>query len=149
MVVVEATTVKVTDVLFNPDNATVISVVPAETAVAIPSAEMVATLVSELVQVTGDVINETIPSEKVPTTTNRWIEPTVKLAGEAGDTAIEDNIATGNFAAELVIPDSAAVMSVVPSPIPVANPIEEIVAILVFELTQVTLEVISAVEPSE
>ena len=149
MVVVEATTVKVTDVLFNPDNTTVISVVPAETAVAIPSAEMVATLGSELVQVTGDVINETIPSEKVPTTTNRWIEPTVKLAGEAGDTAIEDNIATGNFAAELVIPDSAAVISVLPSPIPVATPFEEMVAIPVFELTQVTLEVISAVEPSE
>jgi hypothetical protein len=149
VVVVEATTVNVIDLLSNPDNVTVISVVPAETVVAKPSAEMVATLVSELVQVTGEVINETTPSEKVPTTANRWIEPTVKLAGEAGDTAIEDNTATGNFAAVLVIPDSAAVISVLPSPIPVANPFEDMVAIPVFELTQVTLEVISAVEPSE
>ena len=52
MVVVGAATVKVTDALCNPNRATEISVLPAATPVAIPSADMVAILVSELVQVT-------------------------------------------------------------------------------------------------
>ena len=111
---------------------------PAATPVTIPSEDMVATFVSELVQVTGEVINETTPLEKVPTATNRWVDPTVKSAGEAGDTAMEDNVATGNFAAGLVNPDMSAVISVLPSPIPVANPLEDIVATLGAELTQVT-----------
>ena len=122
---------------------------PAATPVTIPSEDMVATFVSELVQVTGEVINETTPLEKVPTATNRWVDPTVKSAGEAGDTAMEDNVATGNFAAGLVNPDMSAVISVLPSPIPVANPLEDIVATLGAELTQVTLVEMSAVVPSE
>jgi len=51
VVVVEETTVKVTDVLLNPDRAAVISVVPAALLVAIPSEEIVAIPVLELVQV--------------------------------------------------------------------------------------------------
>ena len=143
------TTVKLTAALFRPDTVTAISVLPAAIPVAMPSEDMLAILVSELIQVTGEVIIETTPSEKVPTATNRWTEPTVKLPGAAGDTAMEDNIATVNFAAGLVFPDRVAVISVLPSPIPVANPLEDIVATLEAELTQVTLEVISAVEPSE
>jgi hypothetical protein len=122
---------------------------PVAIPVAIPSDDILAILVSELVQVTGEVIIETTPLEKVPTATNRWSEPTVKSAGAAGDTVMEDNIATVNFAAGLVFPDRVAVISVLPSSIPVANPLEDIVATLEAELTQVTLEVISAVEPSE
>jgi hypothetical protein len=149
VVVVEATTVKVTDVLFNPDNATVISVVPAALLVAIPSEDIVATLVLELVQVTVEVIIETTPFEKVPATTNRWTEPNVKSAGDAGDIAMEDNVATGNFAAGLVNPDMAAVISVLPSLMPAANPFEDMVATPASELNHVTLEVMSTVELSE
>ena len=148
MVVVVTTTFKVTAGLFNPDIATVISVLPAAIPVTIPSEDMVATPVFELVQITGEVIIETIPFEKVPTATNRWTEPTIKSAGAAGDTAIEDNIATGNVATGLVNPENVAVISVLPSLIPVANPFNDIVATSVLELTQVTSEVMSAVEPS-
>ena len=129
--------------------AKVISVLPSATPVAIPSEDIVAILVLELFQVTGVVIIETTPLEKVPTATNRRTEPTVKSSGEAGDIEIEDNIATGNFTAGLVVPDSAAVMSVLPSLIPVATPFEDIVATSGAELTQVTLSVISVLEPSE
>jgi hypothetical protein len=143
------TTFKVTAVLFNPDRVKVIFVLPAATPVTIPSEDMVATLVLELVQITGAVIIETTPFEKVPTGTNRCKDPTSKSSGEAGDTAIEFNIATGNFTTVLVFPDMAAVISVLPSPIPFAKPSEDMVATLGSELTQVTLEVMSAVVPSE
>ena len=142
------TTFKVTAALFNPDRATVILVLPAAMPVAIPFEDMVTILVSELLQTTGEVISEVTPLEKVPTTANRWVEPTNKSSGEAGDTAIEVNIATGNFTTGLVFPDRAAVISVLPSPMPVATPAEDMVAILGSELVQVTLEVMSSVLPS-
>ena len=148
MVVVVATTFNFTAALFNPDRATVISALPAATPVAIPSEDMVAILVSELLQITVDVIIETTPFENVPVATNLWTEPTVKSAGEAGDTAIEDNTATGSVATGLVMPENVAVMSVLPSLIPVANPFKDIVATPGLELTQVASEVMSAVEPS-
>jgi hypothetical protein len=47
------------------------------------------------------------------------------------------------------MPDSAAVIFVFPAAMPVAKPVEEIDATLVFELAQVTFAVISAVESSE
>jgi len=103
VVVVGATTVKVIGALFNPNRATVILVVPSALLVAIPSEDIVATLVLELVQVTGEVISETMPFEKVPTATNLWIEPTVKFPGMPVISQWEDNVATGNFAAGLVI----------------------------------------------
>ena len=142
------TTFKVTAVLFNPDRVKVIFVLPAATPVAIPSEDMVATLVLELVQITGVVIIETTPFEKVPTGTNRCKDPTSKSSGEAGDTATEFNIATGNFTAALIFPDMAAVISVFPSPMPFAKPFEDMVATLGSELVQITLEVMSTVEPS-
>ena len=51
--------------------------------------------------------------------------------------------------AELVTPESEAVILVVPAVTPVASPPVEMVATLVSELAQFTFEVISAVEPSE
>jgi len=49
----------------------------------------------------------------------------------------------------LVIPDRDAVISALPIATPVAIPAGEIVATPVLELLQVTVEVMSAVEPSE
>ena len=49
----------------------------------------------------------------------------------------------------LVIPDRDAAISVLPIATPVARPAGEIVATPVLELLQVTVEVMSAVEPSE
>ena len=66
------------------------------------------------------------------------MEPTVKLAGEAGATAMEDNVAadvvvgvvevvdaaatTVKLTGGLVIPDRAAVILAVPAATPVAKP---------------------------
>jgi hypothetical protein len=62
---------------------------------------------------------------------------------------MEDNFATGNFTGGLVTPNKDAVILVFPSALPFANPIADIVATLVLELAQVTVEVISAEVPSE
>ena len=58
------------------------------------------------------------------------VEPTVKLTGE------------------LFTPNMAASIMVVPADVPVAKPVEDIVAILVLELVQVTCEPMSVVELS-
>jgi hypothetical protein len=50
---------------------------------------------------------------------------------------------------ELVIPDMAAVILAFPGATLVAKPDEDMVAALVVSLVHVTLEVMSAVEPSE
>jgi hypothetical protein len=75
--------------------------------------------------------------------------PTVRLSGGDGEIAMEDNIATGNFTGGLVTPDKDAVILVFPAAMPSAKPIADILATLVLELAQVTVEEISAVEPSE
>ena len=63
---------------------------------------------------------------------------------------MEDKLGvTGKVTAGLVTPDRAAVILVFPAATPLAKPAEEIVAIVVSELVQVTFEVISAVEWSE
>jgi len=56
---------------------------------------------------------------------------------------------TTNFTVGLAIPHIAAVTLVFPAATAVTKPIEEIVAILVLELVQIVLKVMSAVEPSE
>ena len=91
------------------------------------------------------------PSEYVPVAVNAWVEPTAKLAGEAGATAIEDNVAedvvveavdaaatTVKLTGGLVTPDRAAVILAVPAATPVAKPVESIVAVPVVSLAQVT-----------
>jgi metallophosphoesterase superfamily enzyme len=89
------------------------------------------------------------PFENVPVALNNRVAPTVKLSGEAGVIATEDNVATDKMAGWLVIPDKAAVILVFPAANPVANPVEEMEAIVLSELAQVTFEVMSAVEPSK
>jgi hypothetical protein len=63
---------------------------------------------------------------------------------EVGVVAITVRVTAG-----LVIPDRDAVMLAVPAAMPVAKPVEEIVAIPVSELDQVTLLLMFAVELSE
>ena len=78
----------------------------------------------------------------MPVAINCWVEPTTKLAGEAGAIAMEDKVGaavtTGKFTDELVIPAMAAVILVVPAATPVAKPVEEIVAAAGVSLVQVT-----------
>ena len=45
------------------------------------------------------------PSEYVPVAVNCWVEPTIKLAGEAGVTAIEDNVGVLVVAVVIVVED--------------------------------------------
>jgi hypothetical protein len=149
VVVVVVPTVNLTAGLVNPDRVNVISVSPTALAVANPVEEIVAIFVFELDQFTADVIREVTPFENVPVALNNRVAPTVKLSGEAGVIATEDNVATDKMAGWLVIPDKAAVILVFPAANPVANPVEEMEAIVLSELAQVTFEVMSAVEPSK
>ena len=80
------------------------------------------------------------------------MEPTVKLSGEAGDTAIEDNVSVQCQVVEVVdaaattvktyrwasYSGQAAVILAVPAATPVAKPVESIVAVPVVSLAQVT-----------
>ena len=97
-------------------------------------------------------------SEYVAVAVNCWVEPMIKLAGEAGVTAMEDNeglvvvVAAGTTVKGtdwLVIPFNDAVMLAVPDVTPLANPKSSIVAIGVESLVHVTSELMSAVELSE
>ena len=54
-----------------------------------------------------------------------------------------------NLEGELLTPPKVPVMLAFPTAIPVANPVESIVAFAAVSLDQVTLEEMSAVEPSE
>lgn len=56
---------------------------------------------------------------------------------------------TVKIAGTLLTPDKVAVILAVPAATPVANPLEEMVAIPVASLDQVTSEVISLLEPSK
>ena len=104
-----------------------------------PAEDIVAMVASELVQVTWEVIVAVEPSEKVPVALNCCAEPTAKLAGYTGVTAIEDNEATTVRAnAGLVTPDINAVILTLPAATPVAKPAEDIVAMVVSELVQIT-----------
>ena len=89
------------------------------------------------------------PSAKVAIAVNCWVAPTAKLAGATGSTSIEAIFSTVKRTLALVMPSSAAVILAVPATIPVAKPVEEIVAVAVVSLAQVTSELIFAVEPSE
>jgi hypothetical protein len=62
---------------------------------------------------------------------------------------MEDNEFTIKDTAGLVIPESEAVIVVVPAAKPVAIPVENMVAVARVELTQLACVVRSAVEPFE
>jgi hypothetical protein len=61
------------------------------------------------------------------------------MAGDAGITSIEDSEITVKGKAGLFIPSLDAIISVVPSPMPVAKPLLSIVAVSILSLVQFTL----------
>ena len=69
--------------------------VPAVTPVASPPVEMVATLVSELDQLTCGVISAVDPSEYVPVAVNCCVEPAARLSGRAGVMVMEERVGAG------------------------------------------------------
>ena len=62
---------------------------------------------------------------------------------------VDAGATTAKLTAGLVIPSRVAVILAVPAATPVAKPVEEIVAVPVVSLAQVTCELMSMVEPSE
>lgn len=148
-----ATTVKDIGALVAPFRVAVISVLPAAMPVVIPNEDMVATVVSELAQVTTELISAVEPSEYVPIAVNCWEEPIGKFAGVFGVRVIEDRVGVGNTTAKsiagLVTPDNTALISIFPLATPVSKPDEDIVATLSGSISHFTLSVMSAVEPSE
>ena len=125
---------------------------PIPAPLATPVEVMVAILVSELVQVTLEVISIVEPSAYFPVATNTCEEPTPKISGIAGVTAIDNKAGAGTtfkVTTGLVLPETVAVMLVLPTLTPVAKPAEDTVAIFVSELPHTTLDVMSLVEPSK
>jgi hypothetical protein len=100
-----AITVKGTDGLVIPFKDAVMLAVPAVTPLAKPKSSMVAIGVESLVHVTSELMSAVEPSEYVPVAVNCWVEPTAKLAGEAGATAIEDNVGALVVAVVIVVED--------------------------------------------
>ena len=74
------------------------------------------------------------PSQLYPIAVNCSGEPTAKLFGGLGVTIIEDRVITNKVTDELVIPSRVAVILVVPTARPLAEPLEFIVATLISEL---------------
>lgn len=138
--------------LVTPERTAVMLVVPLPSPVTAPFAKIAATDEFELVQVTLEVMSAVVPSVYVPTAANCSDAPTPKSEGKAGVTAIEAKpdveVITVKVTAGLVIPDSLAVMLVLPTATPVAKPVA-MPAIELFELVQVTWDVIFGVVPSE
>lgn len=148
---VKATTVKLTTGLVMSDKAAVISVFPIATLLTTPTEEIPAILLSELAHFTLEVMSAVVPSAYFPVATNTCEEPTPKISGVAGVTAIDDKAGAGttfNITTGLVIPETVALMSVLPTLTPVAKPAEDMAAMFVSELTHTTLDVMSLVEPS-
>jgi hypothetical protein len=87
------------------------------------------------------------PSQLYPMAVNCSAEPTAKLSGGFGVTKIEDSVITDKVTGGLVIPFRVAVISVVPTARPVAEPPESMVANLFSELFHSIFVLISAVVP--
>ena len=142
-------TVKVKGGLVIPDSLTVILALPGATPVAKPIVETLATAGMELFHIPVKVTSSVDPFEKVPVAVNCWVAFTVKLNGEDCLIAMDNNFTTDKVTDWLLISSKDAVIFVFPIAIPVAIPLTEIVATVVSELTQVTREEMSEVEPSE
>jgi hypothetical protein len=148
---VKATTVKLTTGLVMSAKAAVILVFPIATLLATPSEDTAAILISELAHFTLEVMSAVVPSAYFPVATNTCEEPTPKISGMAGVTAIDNKAGAGTtFKATtgLALPETVAVMLVLPTLTPVAKPSEDMAAMFVSELTHTTLDVMSLVEPS-
>ena len=99
-------TVKFTALLVISSKEAVIFALPVATPKAEPAAETVATVGSELVQVTCDEISTPErPSEYVPEAKNAWALPTGKFEGDVGTMLIDDNGAVvAGFEEQAVVP---------------------------------------------
>jgi hypothetical protein len=106
-------TVNVTAWLFISSKAAVIFALPIATPVAEPAAETVATVGSELVQVTWDEISTPErPSEYVPEAKNAWALPTGKFEGDVGAMLIDDNGAVvAGFEEQAAVPSIKAAIN--------------------------------------
>jgi hypothetical protein len=130
-------TIRVKLALVTPSRVAVMLVVPAVTPVVKPAELIVAVVEVSLAHVTRELRSAVEPSEYVPVAVNCCVEPTIRLAGVEGVTAMEDNVITVKLIAWLVIPSTVAVMSAVPVPVALAMPMPE-TAILVLLLFHVT-----------
>jgi hypothetical protein len=99
-------TVNVTAWLVIAPRAAVILVLPIATPAAVPAAETVAIVGSELVHVTCEEISTPErPSEYVPEAKNAWALPTGKFEGDVGTMLIDDNGAVvAGFEEQAVVP---------------------------------------------
>jgi hypothetical protein len=125
----------------------VMVVVPIETAMAWPLLSIVATDVSDELQVTCVVW--VVPSEYVPVAVNRWGTPAGML-GLGGVTARDNRVA--EFTVRVVLPEilpEVAVMVVVPIETAMAWPLLSIVATDVSDELQVTCVAMSLLVPLE
>ena len=93
-------------------------------------------------------MSSVVPSVKVAVAVNCCAPPTAKLAGEEGATAIEVTASTVKSTFGLVTPSKVAEKLADPAATPEAKPVEEIVAVAVVSLFQVTWLLMSAVVPS-
>ena len=99
-------TANVTAWLVIAPRAAVILVLPIATPAAVPAAETVAIVGSELVHVTCEEISTPErPSEYVPEAKNAWALPTGKFEGDVGTMLIDDNGAVvAGFEEQAVVP---------------------------------------------
>jgi len=99
--------------LFISPKTAVIFALPTATPAAEPAAETVATVGSELVQVTCDEISTPErPSEYVPEAKNAWALPTGKFEGDVGAMLIDDNGAVvAGFGEQPAVPRSKAAIN--------------------------------------
>ena len=89
------------------------------------------------------------PSQLYPVAVNCSVEPTAKLFGGLGVTIIEDRVITDKVTDGLVIPSKVAVILVVPTARPLAEPPESMVATVISELFHSIFVLIAAVDPFE
>ncbi len=134
-----------------PSDVAMISELPAASAVARPSAEIVTSSVIDEVQTTEPVISFVVLSEYVPVALNCCVAPTV-MFGLPGVTVIDNSIGSCRQTVTVVLPDvlpHVALIVEVPAASAVKKPVVEMVAVSVFEELQVTEFVISRAVLSE
>jgi hypothetical protein len=131
-----------------PDVAVIVAV-PAETPVAIPVVAIVATEVLFEIQFTVVLISRVVLSENVPVAIKVFVDP-INIEAVVGVIAIETKVLVVTIIVVVIetLPD-VAVMVAVPAETPVTMPVVAIVAMpLLFE-DQLTVLLISRLEPSE
>lgn len=140
-------TVRAAVALTAPDEAVTL-VVPAATPVARPPELMVATELLAVAQVTAAVTLAVELSLYVAVAVNCWVWP-AEMFAVAGEIAIAVSVfaVTVSAAVALTLPNEAVIVAE-PAAMPVATPAALMVAAETVELDQVTVEVMSPVDPS-